>query len=167
MRHKSLLALSALASLTIALTACGGSDNNVAKPNGDHVVEITMKDQRFEPARVEIKAGAEIVFRFTNRGTALHEAYIGTTAQQQAHEHEMTTNGGSMGTSMSATPTTDMSSMSSTSMSGMHGTGTVVEVKPGKSGELRYMTAKAGTLLIGCHQPGHWKAGMQATIKVS
>jgi uncharacterized cupredoxin-like copper-binding protein len=29
------------------------------------------------------------------------------------------------------------------------------------------MTAKARTLLIGCHQPGHWKAGMQAIIKVS
>jgi len=59
---------------------------------------------------------------------------------------------------------TSMSSSTSTMM----GVGEpVVEVKPGKTGELRYTAQQAGTLLIGCHQPDHWKAGMRATIDVT
>jgi uncharacterized cupredoxin-like copper-binding protein len=50
--------------------------------------------------------------------------------------------------------------------SGMGMTDTV-EVKPGTTGELTVTFDKAGDVLIGCHQPGHYPAGMRATVTVS
>ena len=41
-----------------------------------------------------------------------------------------------------------------------------VTVHPGESGSLHYVFDKAGTLEIGCHQPGHYKAGMNAVLNV-
>ena len=39
-------------------------------------------------------------------------------------------------------------------------------VLPGETGEMTYTATVAGSLLIGCHQPGHWDAGMKATIDI-
>jgi uncharacterized cupredoxin-like copper-binding protein len=43
----------------------------------------------------------------------------------------------------------------------------VVTVKPGKDATLTKEFTEAGTMVIGCHQPGHWESGMKATVTVS
>jgi len=43
----------------------------------------------------------------------------------------------------------------------------MVEVAPGETGELVHTCDKDGEVLIGCHQPGHYVAGMKATVSVS
>lgn len=48
----------------------------------------------------------------------------------------------------------------------IHGLGEVPELKPGKSGNLR-LTLKPGTYLLLCNQPGHYQAGMKATLTVT
>jgi uncharacterized cupredoxin-like copper-binding protein len=40
-------------------------------------------------------------------------------------------------------------------------------LEPGKSGELTHTFEEAGEILIGCHQPGHYEAGMKTTITVT
>ena len=48
-------------------------------------------------------------------------------------------------------------------MGGMsHGHDNAVSVKPGKTGSLTMTFAEAGTLIVGCHEPGHYAAGMRA-----
>lgn len=42
-----------------------------------------------------------------------------------------------------------------------------VEVRPGETGELTVTFDKPGDVVIGCHQPGHYEAGMRATVAVS
>jgi uncharacterized cupredoxin-like copper-binding protein len=32
--------------------------------------------------------------------------------------------------------------------------------------ELKHAFTESGTVLLGCHEPGHWEAGMKATITV-
>ena len=80
---------------------------------------------------------------FTNNGEALHEAYVGDAAAQDDHAKEMGEGGGM--------------AMEE---------GNKVEVEPGETGELTYTFDDAGQVQIGCHQPGHYEAGMVLDVAV-
>ena len=45
--------------------------------------------------------------------------------------------------------------------------GAKVTVDPGETGELETAFDEAGTYEIGCHEPGHYDAGMKLTVEVS
>jgi uncharacterized cupredoxin-like copper-binding protein len=51
----------------------------------------------------------------------------------------------------------------------MHGMGSEDEGDgiTGESGELTHTFDEAGTIEIGCHQPGHYDAGMRVNITVA
>jgi uncharacterized cupredoxin-like copper-binding protein len=84
----------------------------------------------------------------TNNSNAPHEFVIGDEAVQQAHEEEMT-NGDEV--------------MDNDTMDGQP---YAVDVEPGETATLIYTFDKPGTLLIGCHVPGHYAAGMTGTITI-
>lgn len=48
-----------------------------------------------------------------------------------------------------------------------HETGETVVLEPGETGELTYTFDEAGTVEFGCHQPGHFEAGMVFTARVA
>nr|MBA2609447.1 hypothetical protein [Actinomycetota bacterium] len=53
---------------------------------------------------------------------------------------------------------------------GMHhgsGDSDAITVKPGKTGSLSYTFDKAGETLIGCHETGHFAAGMKIAVTVA
>jgi uncharacterized cupredoxin-like copper-binding protein len=105
-------------------------------------VEVEMKDFAFSPSTFRVKKGETVTFRYHNPTTLLHEAVIGDESVQSEHGKAMTEHGGHPEE------------------------GKVVEVAAGKTAELTYTFAQGGTLLIGCHQPGHYEAGMKATVTV-
>ena len=145
-----------LGALTLILSGCGG-DDDTATPSDDAVVEITMKDSRFDPTKVEVEAGDEVTFRFTNDGELDHEAFVGTESEQNAHEDEMRS---------SDEDTSDTSH--SEGHSGMaNDSERDITVVPGDSGDLHYTFEEPGTVLIGCHEPGHYRGGMKATVTVT
>ncbi len=41
-----------------------------------------------------------------------------------------------------------------------------IVVQPGDSGELSYAFSEPGTYRVGCHQPGHYAAGMKIDVTV-
>ena len=41
-----------------------------------------------------------------------------------------------------------------------------IVLQPGESGELSYTFDLPGTYQIGCHQPGHYAAGMKIEVTV-
>jgi len=43
----------------------------------------------------------------------------------------------------------------------------MVTVSPGRRAEMRHRFDEAGPVLLGCHQPGHWEAGMKATVEAT
>jgi uncharacterized cupredoxin-like copper-binding protein len=135
--------------LLLLLAACGG-DDDAAKPNRDGVVEIIMKDSRYEPTKVDVNAGDDVTFRFTNDGELRHEAFIGSETEQDAHEDEMRSDESDMEDMAHGADRADM-----------------VTIEPGESAELTYTFDRSGTLLIGCHEPGHYRGGMKATVNVS
>jgi uncharacterized cupredoxin-like copper-binding protein len=118
------------------------------------VVTVRMIDNAFRPGRIAVKVGEEVTFRFRNDGKVVHEAIVGTAEEQAEHEAEM--NDGSAGTDDG-----DMTTME-------HGgsDNDALSVEPGRTGELTHTFEKAGELLIGCHEPDHYAAGMKIAVTV-
>jgi uncharacterized cupredoxin-like copper-binding protein len=41
-----------------------------------------------------------------------------------------------------------------------------IKVEPGKTGELTHTFRKGESVVIGCHEPGHYAAGMKLAVAV-
>ena len=141
----------ALAALTLALIAgaCGSNDSTArgaTTTNGDtgRTVQIEMRDIAYSPDRVTVEPGETVRFVFTNTGDVAHDAFIGDAAAQDDHEMEMIGEGGGHG---------------------MNDSGAIT-VEPGQTGEITHTFAAGDDVLIGCHQSGHYEAGMRLTIDV-
>lgn len=138
-------AVATAALLTVA--GCGGSDGDAARaPSGERrVVEITMADISFTPSTVRVERGETVTFRFRNTGKVAHDAYLGDAEAQAEHEREMRD-----------------------AMGGMHHgeDAEAITVEPGETGSLTHTFRERGSLEIGCHQPGHYAAGMKIDVTV-
>ena len=107
-------------------------------------VPVVMTDaMRFVPDAITVKAGEPITFVVTNDGLIVHEFFGGTQDDQDVHAVEMAAGGMS------------------------HGHDNAVSVKPGGTASLTMTFVKVGSLLVGCHEPGHYAAGMKATLTIS
>lgn len=133
-----------IAVLTAAfiLAACGGSPvAPTLTPAAD--VKVVLTDaMRMDPAELKVRLGVPVTFQVTNTGKIEHEFYIGSEAEQTAHDAEML-----------AGP--------------MHEHLQGVGVAAGETRELTYTFQRASTVFAGCHVPGHYAAGMVATIVVT
>lgn len=138
----SRLALIPVAALLVA--ACSGSGGATAAASANRI-EVRLTDAlKMEPAAMTVPAGLRVTFVVTNSGATDHEFYLGDEAAQVEHEIEM----GAMG--------------------GMtHDEPAGIGLKPGETKELTYTFAAAGKALAGCHEVGHYGAGMKAEITVA
>ena len=143
--------LVATAALLVAAAACGGGHAGHGSDAGDagdaatRTVRIEMRDVAYSPESISVKRGETVRFVFTNRGKVIHDAFVGDEAAQADHEQEMRAGGDEHG----------------------HDGGGSVTVAPGKTAELEQTFTKVGTTLIGCHEPGHYDAGMKITVTVA
>jgi uncharacterized cupredoxin-like copper-binding protein len=109
--------------------------------------EIDMKDELvYNPTTLAAKVGEKIRFVFKNTGRLAHDALIGDTHAQEEHE---------------AAGGKDHESH--------HGDEPppFVTVPPGGTDEIVYVFDTPGEIIIGCHQAGHFAAGMKLTVTVS
>ena len=139
--------------LALVAAGCGSSKDDAPAVSGSpQTIEVEMRDIAFSPTTITVKAGRAITFRFTNTGKVEHEAILGDTHVQAEHEDEMMTS------------TTGMSDHGGMGMADSDS----VTVAPGKVGELThtFTTSEDGTL-IGCHEPGHYAAGMKIKVHVT
>jgi uncharacterized cupredoxin-like copper-binding protein len=130
--------------LASLVAACGG-DNTAARASAS-TVAVEMQGMTFLPSTIEVRSGQSVKFRFHNTATVVHEALIGDSQAQDAHEKEMAPMGAMRGDGMNHTD--------------------VVQVQPGGYAELSYHFGQPGTLILGCHERGHYGAGMRATVEV-
>jgi uncharacterized cupredoxin-like copper-binding protein len=144
-RHRTRLAVTALATLAMLVTAgCGGDDDGPAEASAGTIVVVTMVDNGFEPAELTVAQGETVTFRFTNEGKVTHEAFVGDAEDQAEHEKDVSS--GEM----------------------HHGDENegAVEVKAGKTGTMTHTFDEVGPIQIGCHEPGHYAAGMKIDVTV-
>ena len=158
-RHRPALPLAVLAVLALVAASCGSSKSSAtshdvpgvstsgtsATGGSVRTVDVTMADIKFDPELLSVKKGEAIRLVFHNQGKLAHEAIIGDAAGQDAHEQEMAPSGGSMD---------------------MHGSGALM-VAAGATGELTHTFNDTGAILIGCHEPGHYAAGMKIAVTVT
>ena len=112
--------------------------------DADRTIEIATLDSfAFEPAELTVTAGETVTFRIVNDGSLLHDFTLDGQATQDDHEAEMA------------------------GMEGMaHDQPNVVTISAGETIDLSWTFTEAGTVLIGCHQPGHYAGGMKGQISV-
>jgi uncharacterized cupredoxin-like copper-binding protein len=141
-----LIATGALVAVLAA--ACGGghAGHSNATSAATKTIAIEMRDIAYSPTALTVKKGDTVKFVFTNKGAAAHDAFIGDEAAQAAHEKEM-----------SAMPGMDH---------GGHGADAVT-VQPGGTASLEHTFAATGITFVGCHQTGHYAAGMRVTVTVT
>jgi uncharacterized cupredoxin-like copper-binding protein len=132
-----------VAFVVLAVAACSGG--GAASPaSAARTIQVSMNDQmRFEPASFEVAVGETIRFEVRNDGQIVHEFYVGTADDQVSHEAEMAAGHST------------------------HDHSNSISVDPGQMKPLELTFARAGTLEVGCHVPGHWPAGMRGTITVT
>lgn len=140
--------------LLLLLAACGqggGPSQASASPLhvtavGPHTVEIRMTDDlRFVPDRIVVDVGQTVKFFAHNQSSAEHEFFIGDAAAQDQHERDMRAG----------------------TVPNMHFRPDDMVVMARDSSELSYTFKTPGELIFGCHEPGHYAAGMRGTIEVA
>lgn len=152
------------------LAACGGGRSTTAT-GGGRVVAIEMRDIAFSPTSVTASKGETITFRFTNKGKVVHEAVIGDQATQEEHAMSMSMSSGASASMSMSSSSTDSGmggmNMGGPTTSNPSGASKMLTLDPGKKGDLSYTFDQPGSFIIGCHQPGHYEAGMRVAITVS
>lgn len=158
-RTTTRLVVAALAIGALTLAACGDDDTTAGTEASPRTVEIDMRDIEFSPDEVDVEAGETVRFVFHNRGDVTHDAFIGDEAAQDDHEMEMRGEG-------------EMSEMSDMGDEGGEGHDAMddengITVMPGETGEITHTFTEGDDLLIGCHEAGHYDAGMRIMINMS
>jgi len=142
------------AAVALILTGCGSDKTTSTASGTPRTIDVTMTDNAYQPTQLHAASGETVTLRFKNTGMVTHEAILGDDAKQTAHHAEMTASTGAMAND-------GMGHMGTSETSA-----DAVTVEAGKTGELTHRFSESGTVLIGCHEPGHWEAGMKATIKI-
>lgn len=141
------LAVGLVVGAAAGLAGCSGSTPEVrvtgvpTVSSPPVVVPVEMLDRSFSPASFRFAQGSVVVFRFHNGTKEQHQAAVGDAIFQQDRV------GGQLDPNDPLVNT--------------------VVVQPGATADLPYRMDVPGDLLIGCHEPGHWEAGMKATITVT
>jgi uncharacterized cupredoxin-like copper-binding protein len=113
--------------------------------DADRVIEIVTDDDfTITPSEMTIAVGETITFQVTNEGNIAHDFTLGRSDLQDEHDIEMADMGGMV---MADEPNAFM-------------------IEPGETKELTWHFSEGGEVLIGCHVPGHYAAGMKAEISV-
>jgi uncharacterized cupredoxin-like copper-binding protein len=157
----------------VGLSACGDDGDGEAGGSLDassdasgteenpRTIDVDMVDNAFEPAEVEVTAGETVRFVFSNNGAVVHDAVVGDEAAQDDHEAEMRSaeeQDGEMD---------EMDEMGHGSTSDEGDEEAAITVEPGEEGEITHTFDSAGDSLVGCHEPGHYAAGMKIVVNVA
>lgn len=106
----------------------------------ERTVEITIHHSRFLPANLEVAPGTTVRFVLRNTDPIDHEFILGDENVQARHE---------------------------TGTEAHHGAKPgEVSVPAGGEASTSYTLSEPGTLLIGCHLPGHYAYGMRGSVRV-
>lgn len=115
-------------------------------------IAISMTDTfRFDPDTIVVSEGETVRFLLDNPTVAPHDFLIGDLDEQLHHHEEMAAGEGH----------------DDNAAAGVEGgLPDAVTLEPGESAEVIATFDEAGTLIIGCHVPGHWEAGMRGNIAI-
>lgn len=106
----------------------------------ERTVVLDIEHSTFSPARVEVRRGERVRFVVENGDPIDHELIIGDEEVQDIHENGTERRHGAKDGEVS--------------------------VPSGETAETSYTFGETGTLIFGCHLPGHYPYGMRGVIEV-
>jgi uncharacterized cupredoxin-like copper-binding protein len=128
--------------LVAAVAAAGLGLSGCAGGGGrSRTVELTIHHSQFSVGDLHVSPGETVRFVVRNTDPIPHELIVGDRSVQDAHEVGTEAHHGARPGEVSAAA----------------GSTAVTTYRFGPA---------AGSLLFGCHLPGHWAYGMQGTIRV-
>lgn len=139
--------LVALAVMLLLVACSPAAAQRSIPPGTDRIVEMSISGMKFIPDRIEVRQGQMIAFVVDNPTDIAHELFIGDEADQMAHH-----------AAHMAVPSADQAVVPH------YGYGFYLE--PHATKVVTYKFDSARKILLGCHLPGHWEAGMVAYVTV-
>jgi uncharacterized cupredoxin-like copper-binding protein len=103
-------------------------------------IAVNIHHSRFDPARYEFEAGDAVRFVIHNGDPIDHEFILGDEAVQRRHENGSEKEHGAIPGEVS--------------------------IPAGETRTTTYTFTQPGSLIIGCHLPGHFDYGMRADVNV-
>jgi uncharacterized cupredoxin-like copper-binding protein len=121
----------------------GGVGGPADADEAARMVKITTVDTtRFTPSRISVSAGETVTFVVTNTGQAVHDFTLGDAAMQREHAEMMAHIPAGRG----------------------HDTPNSITLEPGTTKQLTWRFGDSATLEYGCHEAGHYQAGMRGQV---
>ena len=138
-RRTVTLGIVVLAIGTVAGVTAFALPTDAAEPR---TIEVVMRYSRFEPATIEVEPGETVRFVVRNDDPIDHEFILGDREVQRVHER---------GTEAYHPPRPGE-----------------ISVAPLETAETTYtFPASSGSLILGCHLPGHYDYGMRAEVRIA
>lgn len=148
----------------LLVAACGGAVDATTRPSttggtevafsfgapaapaqAARVIEVIASDKlTFDPTDITVSPGETITFRVVNEGQIPHDFTLGDETAQAEHEEEMAEGGGM---AMPDQPN-------------------AIVLAAGETSDITWKFPESGTVIFGCHQPGHYAAGMRGEIRI-
>ncbi len=104
----------------------------------------TLDTMTFEPGAIDVSAGEIVTFTVTNPGQAVHDFTLGDAAMQEEHA----------------------AAMAHMPDGTAHELPNSITLQPGETKQLTWRFGDT-TVEYGCHEPGHYEAGMRGRITVA
>ncbi|MBA3850895.1 MAG: hypothetical protein H0X59_00810 [Chloroflexi bacterium] len=104
----------------------------------------TLDTMTFEPGAIDVSAGEIVTFNVTNPGQAVHDFTLGDAAMQEEHA----------------------AAMAHMPDGTAHELPNSITLQPGETKQLTWRFGDT-TVEYGCHEPGHYEAGMRGRITVA
>jgi uncharacterized cupredoxin-like copper-binding protein len=142
-----------------------GAPGNVGEVS--RTIEITMRDNFYEPEEINIEEGQTIRFVVTNAGEFVHEFNIATPAMHKAHAPEMMMMVEHGVLEPDRINWAAAEEMKASMGHGMHEEGNSILLEPGETGELIWKFPKHAALEFACNIPGHYDSGMAGPVRMS
>ena len=151
MRVKQFKMVGVICALALSGWAWGGGDHShAADPMGEpakkttRTVLISMSDDmKYTPNVIQIKRGEAVTLSFKNDGKLKHEAVMGHLDELKKHAEVMKMH-------------PDME----------HDDPKSISANSGETALIKWKFTQPGTFYIACLKPGHFDAGMRATLVV-
>lgn len=126
--------------LAVAATLAGLAASACAAAPASRTVRVEMRYSRFVPASLSIPAGTTVRFELVNADPIAHEFVLGTEQEQRTHER--------------APDRVHDERPGQASLA------------PGETKTIEFTFGTPGTLIYGCHRPGHYSYGMRGAVRV-
>ncbi len=159
--------------LTLFLSANAFADMNmkIGKKGNlneiDRTIKVIMYDNYYEPSNFSVKAGETIKFEVINAGELVHEFNIANKMLHMKHQPEMEKMVENEILFADSIDHEKMKKMSKMDKSMGHSHSNSVLLEPNQKSDLIWNFESAANIEIACNVPGHYQAGMIASVDIN